>query len=124
MIEFFEIFLRCILGIQLTFWGLNGFFHWKPIPPSSKAIDNFTAACVESRFIMPAVKAFEIVFGIFLLANFAVPLALAMLSPIIFVITGLHALYSKKSWEVLIPISLPFVVLVILHHEAWLKLLN
>lgn len=124
MIEHIELLLRCILGIQLTFWGLNGFFHWKQIPPSSKVIDNFTAACIESRFIMPIVKVFEIVFGIFLLANFAVPLALVMLSPIIFVITGLQALYNKKSWEVLVPISLPFAALLVLHYEAWLKLLN
>jgi uncharacterized membrane protein YphA (DoxX/SURF4 family) len=123
MIEHIELALRWILGLQLTFWGLNGFFHWRPIPPSAKAIDNFTITCIESRFIMPTVKTFEIVFGIFLLMGFAIPLALMMLSPIIFVITGLHSLHNKKSWEVLVPITLPFIALAILQYEAWLKLL-
>jgi uncharacterized membrane protein YphA (DoxX/SURF4 family) len=124
MIGHSELTLRWILGLQLIFWGLNGFFHWKPIPPSAKVIDDFTAACMESRFIMPVVKVFEILFGIFLLANYAVPLALALLSPIVFVITGLHALHNKKFWEVLVPISLPFIILVALHYEAWLNLLD
>ncbi len=124
MMGHFELLLRYTLGIQLIFWGLNGFFHWRQIPPSAKVIDNFTTACTDIRFIMPIVKIFEVVFGVFLLANFAVPLALVLLAPIIFVVTGLHALFSKKSWKVLVPISLPFAVLVILHYEAWRKLLN
>lgn len=123
MIEYIELVLRWALGFQLAFWGLNGFFHWKQIPPSSPAIDKFTAACFESRFIMPTVKIFEIVFGLLLLLDKATPLALVMLAPIVFVITGLHILYNKKWWEVLIPLSLPFALLVSMHYEAWLKLI-
>jgi len=123
MIENLELLLRWLLGVQLTFWGLNGFFHWRPVPPSPPVIDRFVTACFESRFIMATVKIFEIVFGLFLILNFATPMALAMLAPIIFVITGLHLIHNKRSWEVLLPISLPFLILIGLHYEAWLKLI-
>lgn len=122
MIDHIELLLRWILGGQLTFWGLNGFFHWRQIPPSPAAIDSFVAACIESRFIMPTVKVFEIVFGLFLILNFSVPLALIMLAPIVFVVTGLHLLHNKKSWQVLLPISLPFLILLGLHWERFLVL--
>lgn len=123
MTNYFELALRWIVGLQMIFWGLNGFFHWKQIPPSAPAIDNFTQACFESRFIMPTVKVFEIIFGAFLLINLATPLALALLSPIVFVITGLHLLHNKKGWEVLLPLSVPFMILVSVHYESWLKLI-
>lgn len=122
MIDLIDLVFRWILGVQLLFWGLNGFFHWRQVPPSPPSMDRFVSACFESRFIMETVKIFEIIFGIFLLVNFATPLALVMLAPIIFVISGLHLLHNKRAWEVLLPISLPFFVLVGLHYEAWLRL--
>jgi len=123
MMDYFELALRWILGMQLTFWGLNGFFQWKQIPPSPAAIDKFVVACIESRIIMPTVKIFEIIFGIFLLANFAVPLALVMLAPIVFVISALHVFYNKKAWEVVVPLTLPFGMLLAFHYETWLRLI-
>ena len=124
MTDHIDLVLRWILGGQLIFWGLNGFFHWRPVPPSPPALDRFVTACFETRFIMPTVKIFEIVFGLFLVLNFATPLALVMLAPIVFVITGLHLLLNtKKAWEVVLPITVPFFVLVGLHYDAWLRLL-
>ena len=123
MVDYIELILRWIFGLQMVFWGLNGFFRWKQVPPSAAAIDHFTAACLQSGFIMPTVKIFEVVFGTLLLANTATPLSLVMLAPIIFVITALHMLYNKRSWEVLVPIALPFWGLVGLHHESWRTLI-
>lgn len=105
MTDHIELALRWILGGQLTFWGLNGFFHWRPVPPSPPAIDRFVTACFDTQFIMPTVKIFEIVFGLFLVLNFATPLALTMLAPVVFVITALHLLHNtKKSLEVVVTI--------------------
>jgi hypothetical protein len=49
--EYFELALRWIFGLQIAFWGLNGFFHWVKIPPSSEVIEKFTQACIETRFL-------------------------------------------------------------------------
>jgi uncharacterized membrane protein YphA (DoxX/SURF4 family) len=108
-----EVIFRWILGLQLVFWGLNSIFHWRPIPPSSAAINDFTEACIKTKFIMPTVKLIEIAGGLLLLAGFHIDIALTALAPLIFVITGLHVLFNKKSWEVLIPITLPYLVLMI-----------
>jgi len=113
IIEWVELIFRWILGGQLLFWGLNSVFHWIAIPPSNKVIEQFTEACFKTKFIMPTVKALEIVGGLLLLSGFYTHLALLALAPLIFVITGLHLFHNKRSWEVLVPISLPYVVLLI-----------
>ena len=123
MLEWTEIIFRWILGLQLVFWGLNGFFHWKEIPPSTDFINEFSDVCFRSRFILPTVKIFEIVFGALLLTGAYTLLALVALAPIIFVISGLHLLHNKKSWEVLLPITLPFLIIVILYlMKSWADL--
>lgn len=122
MIDYIEFVFRWILGLQMAFWGLNGFFHWKQIPPSAKAINDFTQACLDTKFIMPTVKVFEIVFGILLLSGFFTLLALVALSPIVFVISGLHLCHNKNPWPVIGLITVPFLVLVILEHGKWREL--
>jgi len=124
MLEWTELIFRWIFAGQILFWGLNGFFHWKAIPPSADFINEFTEACVKSGFIMPTVKIFEVVFGSLLLTGFARGISLIALAPIVFVITGLHVRHNKKAWEVLVPISLPFLILVILNFEKWNSLLE
>lgn len=122
MLELLEMALRWILGTQLFFWGLNGFFQWKKVPPSSEIINQFTELCIQSKFIMPTVKTVEIVGGVLLVLNLATPLALVTLAPLIFVITGLHLFHNKRWWEVIVPLSLPFITLMALHYESWQKL--
>jgi uncharacterized membrane protein YphA (DoxX/SURF4 family) len=122
--DWIELTCRWILGLQLTFWGLNGFFHWMKIPPSDDFITRFGDLCFESKFIMPTVKIFEILFGIALLTGWGTMLSLIMLGPIVFVISGLHLFHNKKWWEVLIPISLPYLILVVLNISEFQVLLH
>ncbi|WII72588.1 hypothetical protein QJS83_01725 [Bdellovibrio sp. 22V] len=124
MSEYIEIGLRWIFGFQMLFWGLNGFFHWVPIPPSPKVIDDFVAACMQTRFILPTVKIIEIVFGAFLLFNFIVPVSLLVFAPIMFVVSGLHLLHNPKWAAVLIPLSLPYLVLLVVHSGSLLRLVH
>lgn len=124
MIEYTEITLRWIFGFQMVFWGLNGFFNWIKITPVSETIDHFVQACIEVKFIMPTVKIFEILFGLFIVFNFMTAISLIALCPIMFVITGLHMLHNPKPWGVLFSYSLPFVALVILYSEDLLRLVH
>lgn len=122
MIDYVEIAIRWIFAVPMIFWGLNGFFHFLAIPASSPTINKFTEACIEARFIMPTVKIIEIVGGVFLLLNWAVPFTLACFAPIIFVVSGLHLLHNPKPWGVLIPTTLPYLILIFFHHEALLRI--
>ncbi|MGZ3744070.1 MAG: hypothetical protein ACXWRE_06035 [Pseudobdellovibrionaceae bacterium] len=122
MMEHIELLLRWIFGLQISFWGFNGFFHWKQIPPSPQVINDFTEACIKTKFILPTVKIFEIVFGILLLTGVCTLLSLTALAPIIFVISGLHLCHNKNPWPVIGSITFPFVILVILKYDNWRNL--
>ena len=106
----------------MLFWGLNGFFHWVPIPPQGAIITKFVDACIETKFIMPVVKLMEIFLGLFLLIGFMVPASLVLLAPLIFIITGLHVFHNPKPWMVLGTCSLPFLILLTIHSPIWLRL--
>lgn len=118
MLDYIEIICRWVFGLQMAFWGLNGFFHWRAIPPSSEGVTRFVDACIETRFIMPTVKIIEIVGGIFLLCKFAVLLNLLIFAPIIFVITLLHLFHNPKPWPVILPVTLPFLVVFAWHFQT------
>ncbi|MDG0815184.1 hypothetical protein [Bdellovibrio svalbardensis] len=110
MLDYIEIICRWAFGLQMAFWGLNGFFHWVAIPPSGDGVTRFTEACIETRFIMPTVKMIEVVCGLLLLCKFAVLLNLLIFAPIVFVITMLHFFHNPKPWPVVLPITVPFLV--------------
>lgn len=124
MIEYIEIAIRWIFGFEMVFWGLNGFFHWIKITPAADPIDQFIRACVEVKFIMPTVKTFEILCGLFLIFGFMIPISLIAMSPIMFVITGLHVMHNPKPWGVLFSYTVPFTVLLLLHKEPLLRLIH
>jgi uncharacterized membrane protein YphA (DoxX/SURF4 family) len=124
MLMWLEIICRWLLGLQFLFWGLNGFFHWRAVPPSADFIQRFADLCGESKFIMPTVKVFEIIFGALLLSGYSTILALIFLGPIVFVITGLHLLHNRKWWEIILPISAPYLLILLFQEERLLVLLH
>ena len=81
---------RYLLGLMFTVFGLNGFFHFIPQPPpaSPTAIQFLTAASV-SHF-MVIVFLVQILGGLLLLLGRYVPLALAILAPVIVNILNYH----------------------------------
>ncbi|MEK2689170.1 hypothetical protein [Bdellovibrio sp. GT3] len=116
--EIIETACRVVFGLQMVFWGLNGFFNWLKIPPSPPVIERFVGACYETRFIMPTTKIAEILLGLLMIVGFAVPLTILLIAPIVFVITFLHLLHNPKPWGVVIPITLPFAIVVGFHLPA------
>lgn len=108
----------------MVFSGLNSLFHWVKIPPSGPVIDKFVEACTETKFIMPTVKTIEILFGLFLILGFLVPVSLVMFAPVMVVITGLHLLHNPKPWSILGLYTFPYIVLLIMHGESILRLVH
>jgi uncharacterized membrane protein YphA (DoxX/SURF4 family) len=84
---------RILLGLTFTLFGLNGFLHFIPIPPPEGVAAQFMGALVVSHYLIP-VFALQVTAGALLLANRFVPLALAMLAPIIVNIALYHALLA------------------------------
>ncbi|HEX7675470.1 MAG TPA: hypothetical protein VF412_14940 [Bdellovibrio sp.] len=118
MFYYIELVCRWIFSLQMIFWGLNGFFNWINIPPSGEGVGKFVQACIDTRFIMPTVKILEIVSGILLLCSFLVILNIFIFAPIVFGITMLHVLHNPKPWGVVLPIAVPFAIILGLNFHS------
>ena len=83
---------RYVLGLMFTVFGLNGFLHFIPQPPptSPLALQYFTVMAASHYFVL--VFLIQLAAGLLLLANRFVPLALALLAPIIVNILLFHTL--------------------------------
>jgi len=96
---------RLLLGTIFFVFGLDGFLHFLPLPPPTPPAAAFMGALAASGWVVPLLKATELGAGVLLLGNRFVPLALALLAPIVVNIVGYHA--------VLEPMGLPVALLVL-----------
>lgn len=81
---------RYLLGLIFTVFGLNGFFHFIPMPPPPSALaQQFMTAAFASHF-MVVVFLVQVVGGVLLLAGRFVPLALTLLGPLLVNILNFH----------------------------------
>jgi len=81
---------RLFLGLVFTVFGLNFFLHFLPMPPAPPKAAAFAGALFASGYLFQLLKATEVVAGLLLLSGRFVPLALAVLAPIIVNIVGFH----------------------------------
>ncbi len=88
--KFATIASRILLGLLFAVFGLNGFLNFIPMPPPSGIAGQFMGALFVSKYLL-VVFALELIAGALLLANRFVPLALAILAPILVNIALFHA---------------------------------
>lgn len=74
--------LRVILGLMFLVFGLNGFFHFIPMPPPTGVAGEFVMGLVKSGYFLPFMAFFQVLCGVLLLSGTLVPLALVILFPI------------------------------------------
>ena len=96
---------RLLLGLTFFVFGLNGFLHFLPQPPMAGPAASFAGALAATGYMFPLIKGTEVVSGLFLLSNRYVPLALALLAPIVINIVGFHAFLAPEG------LVLPLIVL-------------
>lgn len=104
---------RILLGLVFFVFGLNGFFRFIPQPPPPAPALAFAMALVQSGYFFPLLKGTEVLMGILLLSNRFVPLALAVLAPIIVNILAFHAALAPSG----LPMAIVIVALEI--YLAW-----
>ncbi len=85
---------RILLGVIFLTFGLNGFLHFLPQPPQPPGLarDYFTVMGASHYLVLPFVL--QVVTGLLLLANRYVPLALALIAPVIVNILLFHVLMN------------------------------
>lgn len=94
---------RTLLGLVFFVFGLNGFLQFLPQPPVPEAAASFGAALAATGYMFPLIKGTEVVAGALLLSNRYVPLALALLAPIVVNIVAFHTFLtpSPVAWLIL-----------------------
>ena len=70
--------------------GLNGFLNFIPLPPPGGIAGQFMGALYVSHYVW-VIFAFQVIAGVLLLVNRYVPLAVAVLAPVIVNILVFHA---------------------------------
>ncbi len=96
---------RILQGAAFLTFGLNGFLHFLPMPAPPPAAGAFFGAMIATGYLFPLVKATEVVTAVMLLSNRYVPLALALIAPVIVNIVLFHAALAPAG------IALPLVLL-------------
>lgn len=91
---------RIGLGLVFFVFGLNGFLHFLPQPPAPERAGAFVGALLDAGYLMPTVKAVEVVAGALLITGVLVPFALTLLAPIIVNIVGFHLFLAPGNWGV------------------------
>jgi putative oxidoreductase len=101
---------RYLLGAIFLFFGSNLFFHFLPNPPIPPGtLERFTSALAESHYIV-AVAFFQVAPAILLLINRYVPLALALLAPVIVNIDLTHLLMAPRGLPMAAVITLLWIL--------------
>jgi len=84
-----------LAGVIFLVFGLNGFLHFIPFPPPEGVAGQFMGALFVSHYLT-VIFVVQIIAAILLLVNRFVPLALAVLAPVIVNILCFHVLMAPS----------------------------
>src|SRR3954471_1900756 len=119
--------VRVLLGLVFFTFGLDGFLHFVPqpdpstMPPGSVA---FAGALMGTGYMFPLIKGTEVVVGALLLANRFVPLALALLAPVLVNIVLFHAFLAPSGMGIAVVVLGLHLLLAWTHRRAYRPMLG
>jgi uncharacterized membrane protein (UPF0136 family) len=114
---------RILLGLAFVVFSLNYFVPFLPEQAPPPAAMPFLGAFVASGFLA-LVKSIELAAGLLLLANRFVPLALALLAPILVGISAFHILLAPSGLPVPLVLVALEVVLAWAYRDAFAPMLH
>src|SRR5215471_11349724 len=86
--RYFPTLARILMGLAFLVFGLNGFLHFMPEP--KQQLPEFAVALAKTGYMFPLVMGTQLLVGVLLLLNLFVPLALALIAPVIVNIVAFH----------------------------------
>ena len=115
---------RYVQGAAFLVFGLNGFFQFLPQPPMPEAAAAFGGALFATGYMFPLIKATEVVVAVLLLSNRYVPLALALIAPVIVNIVAFHAFLAPAGLALPILLLATELVLAYSYRDAFAPMLR
>jgi uncharacterized membrane protein YphA (DoxX/SURF4 family) len=115
---------RLFLGLVFTVFGLNFFLHFLPMPAAPPRAAAFAGALFASGYLFPLLKTIEVAAGLLLLSGFLVPLALAVLAPIVINIVGFHLFLEPSGLPVPLAVLAAEIFLAWTYRAAFAPMLH
>ena len=100
---------RYLAGVIFLVFGLNGFLNFIPLPLPEGIAGQFMGALFVSHYLS-VIFAFQIISAVLLLVNRYVPLALAVLAPVIVNILVFHTLMAPSGLPLAFFVAVLWVV--------------
>jgi uncharacterized membrane protein YphA (DoxX/SURF4 family) len=116
--------IRLFLGLVFTVFGLNFFLHFLPTPAPPARAAAFAGALFGSGYLFPLLKTIEITAGLALLFGRFVPLALAVLAPIVINIVGFHLFLAPSGLGLAVAILAAEIYLAWAYRAAFAPMLQ
>jgi putative oxidoreductase len=107
-----SVIARYLAGVIFLVFGLNGFLHFIPFPPPAGIAGQFMNALYLSHYLW-VIFAFQVIAGVLLLVNRYVPLAVAVLAPVLVNILTFHALMAPSGLPLAVFVALLWAVVFI-----------
>jgi uncharacterized membrane protein YphA (DoxX/SURF4 family) len=98
--RYLTIIARILMGLVFLIFGLNGFFHFIPQPKDAmpEGAMAFFCALMKTGYMLPLISGTQTLVGALLLLNCFVPLALALIAPVIVNIIAFHIFLSPTGY--------------------------
>ena len=109
-------FARVSLGLIFFIAGLDGFIDVLPHPsrPLPERALLFAGALLKSGYFLPTLKGTELIAGALLLSNRLVPLAVAIIAPVVVSTFAFHLFLAPDG------LALAFILLALEAYLAWI----
>src|ERR1700722_14389339 len=105
-----SVVARYLAGVIFLVMGLNGFLNFIPLPPLAGIGGQFMGVLYASHYLW-VIFAFQVIAGVLLLANRYVPLAIAVLAPVIVNIVTFHVLMAPSGLPLALVVAVLWVVI-------------
>jgi uncharacterized membrane protein YphA (DoxX/SURF4 family) len=123
--RYFPAAARLLMGLIFLIMGLNGFLNFLPGPPGSMPAPEmaFLNGLAASVYLNPLVSGVQVIVGVLLLVNRFVPLAVAVIAPVVVNIIGFHLFLSSVGIAIAIPTAVLEVYLAWSYRDAYRPML-
>ena len=113
------LIVRVLMGLVFLFASITYFFGLIEPPPLTGDMKTFNDGLDASVYLMPTVKAFELLCGIAFVAGRFVPLAVVVISPIIVNIVLVHAFLAPEGLPLAVFLVLANAFLAYQHRDVY-----